>query len=474
MKMNLVKIASAFSMLLLFLGSPCGVVAAPANLVINGDFEKTTDPWYGQKYDTQKSVRAPEMMALETKDTPDNSAGALKVTVKKDPNYVYISHGAGAICPLNDSIPADKTATVTFWAKSLAGSKILSVNRIGGGGWSTVAIGDKWEKHEIAFISPHTTGTLGFSLVSSRVPGIQPVVEGEFLLDNVKVLVELPEPTLSNVSYGPHEKQVLDFWRAPGSKPAPVLVFIHGGGWLHSGKYWDGIRATVYMLHQHGVSVASIDYRYSTDAPLPAPVHDAARAIQLLRFKASEWGIDKTRIAATGGSAGGCTALWLATHDDLADPQSADPVARESTRLCGASATSAQTTIDPVVIRRDVYETAVAHAMICRAGGFPDNKAMDAGYEKAAALYREFSPINHLSADDPPIWLSYQGPVTDAREGIHSSRFGVIFKKRADEVGVTCHIGITKNPELYPKAPGEWDFLFDVLKADTPKKEAVK
>ena len=47
--------------------------AAPTNLVINSDFEKGTDPWYGQKHDTGKSVRAPEMLALDTKDTPDNS-----------------------------------------------------------------------------------------------------------------------------------------------------------------------------------------------------------------------------------------------------------------------------------------------------------------------------------------------------------------------------------------------------------------
>ncbi|MCG2659426.1 MAG: alpha/beta hydrolase [Kiritimatiellae bacterium] len=441
---------------------------AQSNLVINGDFEKTTEPWYGQKQDIQKVVRAPEMIAHETKDTPDKSAGALKVTIKKDANCFYRSHGAGAICNLSEVIPADKSAKVIFWAKSLSGPKVLSVHRLSGGGSDTVLIEEKWKKHEITLCLPFDTGAFVFSLVPRSVPGIQELTEGEFLLDNVSVLVwGLPEPTLTNVSYGPHERQVLDFWRAPVSNPAPVLVFIHGGGWLHGDKGPNaGFRATVDKLHKHGVSVASINYRYSTQAPLPAPVHDAARAIQFLRSKASELGIDKTRIAAYGGSAGGCTALWLATHHDLADPQSADPVARESTRLCGAVALSAQTTIDPVVIRRDVYETAINHAMICRSAGFANNKAMDAGYEKAAALYREFSPINHLSADDPPTLLRYTGPVTDPKEGIHSSRFGVIFKKRADEVGVPCHIKIQKNPDMYPKPPDMWDFLFEVMKAD--------
>jgi acetyl esterase/lipase len=286
----------------------------------------------------------------------------------------------------------------------------------------------------------------------------------------------LPEPTLADASYGPHERHKLDFWRAPAGAPNPVLVLIHGGGWLHGDKrsasYLDP--ATLGKLRERGVSVASVNYRYSSQAPLPAPVHDAARAIQYLRSKAAELGIDKTRFAALGMSAGGCTSLWLATHDDLADPKSDDPVARESTRLCGAVGFGAQTTIDPVVIRADVYETAVAHAMICRSGGFANNQAMDAGYEKAAPLYREFSPITHLSAGDPPTLLFYTGPVTDAKEGIHSSRFGVVFKKRADEVGVPCFLNIRHNPELYPKAPELFPFLFDVLKVDAADKKAGK
>jgi acetyl esterase/lipase len=71
--------------------------------------------------------------------------------------------------------------------------------------------------------------------------------------------------------------------------------------------------------------------------PVKAPLHDAARALQFVRSKARVWNIDKERIGAAGTSAGACSSLWLAYHDDLADPQSKDPVARESTRL-GASA----------------------------------------------------------------------------------------------------------------------------------------
>ncbi|MFN9957315.1 MAG: alpha/beta hydrolase, partial [bacterium] len=81
--------------------------------------------------------------------------------------------------------------------------------------------------------------------------------------------------------------------------------------------------------------------------PVRGPLHDAARALQFVRSKADEWNIDKTRIAASGSSAGACTSLWLAFHPDLADPNSRDPIARESTRLLCAAVSGAQTTLDP-------------------------------------------------------------------------------------------------------------------------------
>src|SRR6185369_6057607 len=121
---------------------------------------------------------------------------------------------------------------------------------------------------------------------------------------------KLPDPTHANVPYGPHERNVLDVWLARSDAPTPLLVHIHGGGWLGGDKKSVSPETLKFML-DHGVSVASVNYRYSTIAPLPAPVHDAARAIQFLRSKAKDWNLDKTRVAAFGGSAGACSSLWL-------------------------------------------------------------------------------------------------------------------------------------------------------------------
>ena len=161
---------------------------------------------------------------------------------------------------------------------------------------------------------------------------------------------EIPKPTQSEVRYGKHERNVLDFWRAKSKKPAPVAFIIHGGGWKGGSKERLDRFADANALLKAGISVVAINYRYVTDdesPPVKAPLHDAARALQFIRSKAKEWNIDKTRIGAAGGSAGACSSLWLAFHDDLANPKSKDPVLRESSRLQCAAVIGAQTTLDP-------------------------------------------------------------------------------------------------------------------------------
>jgi acetyl esterase/lipase len=259
-----------------------------------------------------------------------------------------------------------------------------------------------------------------------------------------------------NVAYGPDERHLLDMYLPKGTRqPAPVLVLIHGGGWAHGSQTGYPVmrRDLVQKVLARGGAVASITYRYvHQEHRLPAPLHDSARAVQFLRANAARYNLDKTRFVAIGDSAGGCNTLWLATHDDLADPEAVDPVLRESTRLQGAVADSAQTTVDPADMQAGDILRALDHAMFANGLKVPKEKlkALDIDAE-TRKLIDYCSPVKHLDAGDPPIFLNYVGPLDRTDEGVHHPRLGLLFKKRADAVGARCTLSVRHEPE-FPNA----------------------
>ena len=257
-------------------------------------------------------------------------------------------------------------------------------------------------------------------------------------------------PTHADLSYGPHAMQVLDFWKAEGDGPRPLLVYIHGGGWIGGDKKQIAARFRPYL--EKGISYAAVNYRLTGKAPLPAPVHDAARAIQFIRSKAAQWNVDSQRIALTGGSAGACTSMWILLHDDLADPASKDPVLRESTRVSAAAVSGGQTSIDPTVIEGWLGPNVLKHKMINMAVGEKTIDGALKNYAKHEALYKEFSPYNHLDGNDPPLFMSYGNnmklPSENAGHGIHHPVYGVKMKEKADRLGHECHLlikGVSKS-----------------------------
>ena len=277
--------------------------------------------------------------------------------------------------------------------------------------------------------------------------------------DKPKVKPSAPAtpPTLANVAYGTHERQVLDFYQAKSDKPTPLLFFIHGGGWMGGSK--NRVTGVADYLAA-GISVVSVEYRFIPEAtadkvvpPVKGPLHDAARALQFVRSKAAEWNIDKKRIGASGGSAGACSSLWLAFHPDLADRKSSDPVARESTRLWCAAVIGAQTTLDPKQMKEWTPNSRYGgHAF-----GFTGDKEKNIsqfqefleGREKILSWIAEYSPYALVTADDPPVYLIFSAPPAlgqDQKDPTHTSNFGVKLQEHCKSAGVECEL-------VYPDAP---------------------
>jgi len=156
---------------------------------------------------------------------------------------------------------------------------------------------------------------------------------------------ELPEPDFANVSYGNYERNVLDIWLAKTNKPCPLVVYIHGGGFKAGSK--ESLKFNILTeLLEAGISVAAINYRYISQAPLPAAHEDSKLALQFLRNKAKEWNIDNNHVAAFGGSAGAQICMWLAFSDEMANPAASNPIEKESTRLTCVATNGGQTTMD--------------------------------------------------------------------------------------------------------------------------------
>ena len=281
----------------------------------------------------------------------------------------------------------------------------------------------------------------------------------------------IPPPTVADFRYGTHERQVFDFWKAGSSTNTPVVFLIHGGGFLVGDKSKNG---RIDWALNAGISVVAINYRYTSQAegiqpPVKASMMDAARALQTVRSKAGEWGIDKLRIGATGGSSGGCMALWLAYHPDQAIPDSPDPIARESTRLWCVAANDAQTTLDPQQMKEwtpnSVYGGHAFDVADDPAHRISSFEKFLAKRESLLPWISEFSPYALASIDDPPTFLWYGNAPTygkDAPDPAHTANFGVMLKEHLLELGLECDL-------VYPgiETPGfhsAADYLVDRLK----------
>lgn len=264
--------------------------------------------------------------------------------------------------------------------------------------------------------------------------------------------------THPDVAYGDHRQQKFDLWLPTDAKqPTPLIIFIHGGGFRGGDKSTVNPRVTE-NLNNEGIAYASLNYRLSNVGPYPIMMHDAALAVQTIRHRAKEWNIDPERIVCYGGSAGAGISLWLAFHDDLADPDSDDPIARQSTRILAAGTTNGQSSYDLFVIREwfglpDLY----AHDALPQLYGFQDEAEVES--ERVRKLMKDASPINHLSSDDTAaVYMTYgQGNTkvtaeTPQNAWVHHVMFGLKMKEAMDKQGLECIVkapGVAKGDDSY-------------------------
>lgn len=190
-----------------------------------------------------------------------------------------------------------------------------------------------------------------------------------------------------------HRPLLLDLHRPAAPGPAPLVVFLHGGGWHLGGRAafgpsyagWDP--SPFALLTAAGLAVASVDYRLSGESTFPAQLDDVTAALGWLHGHAADLGLDAMRTAVWGESAGGHLAALLGLTN---------PAVRAVVDWYGPS--------DLPTMAADAAGTGIA----VLDPGAPDSyEALLLGAPVAAVpeLARAASPTTHVHAGAPPFLL---------------------------------------------------------------------
>jgi len=172
--------------------------------------------------------------------------------------------------------------------------------------------------------------------------------------------------------------------------PTPAVLWLHGGGWERGDKNGN---SGALMLAGAGFVTASIFYRLSGDSPFPADIQDCKCAIRYLRANAKTYGIDPNRIGVAGASAGGHLAELVATADDKAGLEGDGGWQSVSSRVQAASAYYG---VSDFTIGAREFQHHTGKVVL---------KLFRGDEKEKPELYKQASPIMHVSKDDPPLLL---------------------------------------------------------------------
>lgn len=259
---------------------------------------------------------------------------------------------------------------------------------------------------------------------------------------------------------------ILDLYLPAGTAPRPLVVYVHGGGWVggntrHSGALSDFPRAMA-RLASEGFVVASVEYRLSGEAPFPAALQDVRAALRFLKSNAAKYHIDPGKVALWGGSAGGhlsaLTALSCGDHG--LDPASKDPPPAGSECVQGAVIWYGVFDFAPVAARGDA---SVAGFLACK--------------DNCGDAIRRASPVTYLDAKDPPFLLIH-GEQDRTVEVSQSRNFEAAARKlgvkvRSIYIPAVDHSFLGQSPEVTRRATLEatnatFDFFHELFPGARP------
>jgi acetyl esterase/lipase len=234
----------------------------------------------------------------------------------------------------------------------------------------------------------------------------------------------------SAVRYGDHPTQVLDVWRRKDlpAEPAPVLVFVPGGAWVHGSRILQGYALMSHLAAQGWVCL-SVEYRVAPHHPWPQHIHDIKAAIAWARANVDRFGGDRNFVAVAGCSAGGHLAALAGLTIDDPEFQAHLPEGSD-------------TAVDAVVgiYGRYDWEDRSTPERI-RFLDFLERVVVNKKQSKYADLFRKASPMARIHPKAPPFLV------------VHGSGDSVIPVAQAQSF-VERLRGVSHSPVGYVELPG--------------------
>jgi len=220
----------------------------------------------------------------------------------------------------------------------------------------------------------------------------------------------------SSVRYGDSPSQLLDVWRPKElpAQPAPVMIFLPGGAWVHGGRILQGYALMSHMAEMGWVCL-SIDYRVAPNHPWPQHITDVKAAIAWARANVDKFGGDRNFVAVAGTSAGGHLAA-------LAGLTAGDPEMQRD--LPEGSDTSVDAVVG-IYGRYDWEDKSTVER--ARFVDFLERVVVKRKIARHPEIFRKASPIARTHADAPPFLVIHGSgdtviPVQQARDFVQKLR----------------------------------------------------
>jgi acetyl esterase/lipase len=211
-------------------------------------------------------------------------------------------------------------------------------------------------------------------------------------------------PTHKDLAYAStSEAQKLDLYLpTTGSGPFPLVIMVHGGGFMFGDKADGGGLTGVDTLLAAGYAVASINYRLSGEAQYPAQIFDAKAAVRFLRANASKYNLNPDKFGAWGASAGGNLVSLLGTTCGVAELEGAD-LGNAEQSSCVQAVVDWFGPIDFLKMQEQFTGTS------CNANtndaSSPESKLVGAPIQTVPEKVALTNPMNYITADDAPFFI---------------------------------------------------------------------